>query len=62
MDVIFEKGFLTYGAFFIFVKYHMSAEHRKLMRSYSSHLERLVRSNFVEKELAARWEKPEDDE
>lgn len=61
-DVIFEKGFLTYGAFFIFVKYHMSAEHRKLMRSYSSHLERLVRSNFVEKELAARWEKPEDDE
>ena len=53
-DIIFEKGFLTYGSFFLYVKYHMSSEHRKIMRSYSSHLERLVRSNHIEREEHVR--------
>ena len=58
-DIIFEKGFITYGSFFTFVKFHMTAEHRKLMRSYSSHLERLVRSNYIEKEQS--WKSKRDD-
>lgn len=49
-DVIFERGFITYGQYFMYVKHHMSAEHRKILRSYSSHLERLVRSNYIEME------------
>ena len=53
-DVILEKCFVTYGAFFLYVKFHMSAEHRKLMRSYSSHLVRLVQSNLFEREQARR--------
>ena len=48
-DLIFEKGFCTYGSLTLYVKYHMTPEHRRLMRSYSSHLERLVRSNYIER-------------
>lgn len=53
-DVIFERRFVTYGQYFMYVKHHMSAEHRKILRSYSSHLERLVRSNYVEIERSRK--------
>ena len=58
-DVIFERCFTSYGRYFVYVKHHMSAEHRKILRSYSSHLQRLIRSNYIEAEKMRMTEEDE---
>lgn len=46
-DMIIEQNIKNYRQLFLFVKNNFDPEYKKILRSYSSHFERLCRGNFL---------------
>lgn len=55
-DLILDYGFKNYGQFFRKVR-EMSIEYREVCRSYSGHLERLIKGNYHDAQERAESEK-----
>ena len=57
-DLIIDYNFMNYGQFFRKVR-EMSMEYREVCRSYSGHLERLIKGNYHEEKEKQEWEDKE---